>query len=50
VSQGEYSDRNWLEIEEDARRGWEQKDAGPWEDFEAAVKYAWETVTDAMSG
>lgn len=49
VSQGAYRDRNWLEIEEEARRGWEKKDAGPWEDFKEAIKYAWKTASDAVS-
>lgn len=44
-----YRDRDWLEIEEEARRGWEEQQAGPWEDFKEAIQYAWKTAKEAMS-
>lgn len=48
VEPGAYPDRNWLQIEEEARRGWEEQGVGPWEDFKEAIRYAWETARDAM--
>lgn len=44
-----YESRNWLEVEEEARQGWEEKDAGPWKDFQEAIQHAWETAKEAMS-
>lgn len=34
-----YPERNWLEIEEGARRGWEEK---------GAIRLGWETAREAM--
>jgi len=44
-----YKDRDWLEIEDEVRKGWQEKEAGPWEDFKGAIKHAWETARAAMS-
>jgi hypothetical protein len=49
VEPGAYRDRDWLEIEDDVRAEWEEKEAGPWEDFKGAIKHAWETAKDAVS-
>jgi hypothetical protein len=40
----------WIEVEEEARRGWEEEGVGPWEDFKGAIQHAWETAKDAMGG
>jgi len=45
-----YRDRNWVEMADEIQRGWEEKGAGPWEDFKEAIEYAWDTAKDAMSG
>lgn len=42
-------ERNWLEIEDQVRREWEEKNAGPWEDFKGAIQHAWETAQEAMT-
>jgi uncharacterized protein (TIGR02271 family) len=41
-----YRNRNWAEIESDARRDWETRHPGSaWERFKAAVQHGWERVT-----
>jgi uncharacterized protein (TIGR02271 family) len=41
-----YRNRQWDEIELDARRDWEGRNAGgTWERFKAAVRHGWENVT-----
>ena len=43
VQQLRFVNRAWSHIEEDVRRDWESRDAGPWPEFRDAVRYAWET-------
>lgn len=43
VQQLRFVNRAWSHIEEDVRRDWESRDAGPWSEFRDAVRYAWET-------
>lgn len=40
-----YSSGSWSSIEANARRDWESRNQGPWEDFKDAVRYAWDTIT-----
>ena len=40
----------WIGVQEEARRGWEERQAGAWEDFKDAIEYAWTEAKDAMSG
>jgi uncharacterized protein (TIGR02271 family) len=40
-----YSSSSWSSIEANARRDWESRNQGPWEDFKDAVRYAWDTIT-----
>jgi hypothetical protein len=41
-----YLNRNWTDIEPDARRDWETRYPGSaWERFKAAVQHGWERVT-----
>jgi stress response protein YsnF len=42
-----YADRDWAEIETDARTRWEQQNSGTWNDFSNAIRYGWEQVKDA---
>jgi len=42
AQQPRFVDRAWSHIEEDVRRDWESRDAGPWLEFRDAVRYAWE--------
>jgi len=37
----------WTAVEEDARRIWEEKNPGTWDQNKAVVRYAWETVRNA---
>jgi stress response protein YsnF len=37
-----YQGRNWSDIELDARRDWESRGQGAWEDFKDSIRYAWE--------
>jgi hypothetical protein len=37
-----YRDRDWDEIESEARSNWERRGQGVWEDFKAAVRHAWD--------
>jgi uncharacterized protein (TIGR02271 family) len=37
-----YSNRDWSEIEMDARTRWEEHNPGTWEQFKDSVRYAWD--------
>jgi hypothetical protein len=39
-----YSNRDWDMVESEARRDWEQRHAGSWERFKAAIRHAWNEV------
>jgi uncharacterized protein (TIGR02271 family) len=39
-----YRDREWVGLETDVRRDWEQRHQGNWEDFKEAIRYAWDKV------
>jgi hypothetical protein len=39
-----HSGRDWPTIEAEARRDWEARRIGPWEEFKEAIRYGWETV------
>jgi uncharacterized protein (TIGR02271 family) len=39
-----YRDREWATIEPDARREWEQRHKGTWEEFKEAIRHGWEKV------
>lgn len=41
AADAQYRDRDWSVIESDARRHWEERNQGPWENFKDAVKHAW---------
>jgi len=36
---------DWATVEPEARRYWEEKNKGTWEEFRDAVRYAWQKVT-----
>jgi uncharacterized protein (TIGR02271 family) len=39
-----YRGRDWAAVEVDARRDWESRHAGTWEQFKDAIRYGWEKV------
>jgi uncharacterized protein (TIGR02271 family) len=39
-----YSGRSWNEIEPEARRDWESRNQGPWENFKDSIQYSWDKV------
>jgi hypothetical protein len=39
-----YRDWNWDRLEPEARRGWEQRSPGTWEEIKGAVRHAWESL------
>jgi uncharacterized protein (TIGR02271 family) len=39
-----YRGREWAAIEPDARREWEQRHRGSWEEFKEAIRYGWDRV------
>jgi uncharacterized protein (TIGR02271 family) len=39
-----YRDRDWTAVETDARRDWEQRHRGTWEEMKDAIRYAWDKV------
>jgi hypothetical protein len=39
-----HSDRDWNAIEPEARREWESRGRGPWEDFKDAIRHGWDKV------
>lgn len=45
ASRPEYRGRSWEQVEGDARRDWESRNQGPWEEFKDSVRYAWQRVT-----
>jgi uncharacterized protein (TIGR02271 family) len=44
ASSERYRNQDWSNIETDARRGWEERNPGTWEQFKDSVRYAWERV------
>jgi hypothetical protein len=36
--------REWATVEPDARRDWEQRHKGTWEEFKEAIRHAWDQV------
>jgi hypothetical protein len=42
-----YRDRDWSTIESDARRRWEERNPGTWEQFKESVRYAWDKARGA---
>jgi hypothetical protein len=43
-----YRDRDWMDIEMDAQRYWEDRNPGTWDRIKQAVRHAWEEVKDAV--
>jgi hypothetical protein len=39
-----YAGRDWSAIEAEARRGWEARHQGSWEEFKGAIRYGWDKV------
>jgi hypothetical protein len=39
----------WTDVEPYARRDWETRGQGVWEDFKDAVQHAWNRVREAVS-
>jgi hypothetical protein len=39
-----YVGRDWTAIEPEARRDWEARHQGTWEEFKDTIRYAWDTV------
>jgi uncharacterized protein (TIGR02271 family) len=42
-----YRDRDWADIETDARTRWEERNPGTWENFKDSVRYAWDRARGA---
>jgi hypothetical protein len=42
-----YRERSWADIEPDARRRWEERNPGTWEQFKESVRYAWDKARGA---
>jgi hypothetical protein len=43
-----YGDYDWDELEPEARRTWEEKFSGAWDDFKDAVRHGWQEVKDVF--
>ena len=39
-----YAGREWTAVEAEARRDWEARHQGPWDEVKDAIRYAWDTV------
>jgi uncharacterized protein (TIGR02271 family) len=39
-----YAGRDWTAIEPEARRDWEARHQGPWDEFKDTIRYAWDKV------
>ncbi len=48
VARRGYYDREWLDIEPEARSEWERQVTGGWEDVRSAVRHAWEEARQAV--
>lgn len=44
ASDPRFRDREWIDIEPEARRHWEQHNPNTWEQFKDTVRYSWEKV------
>jgi uncharacterized protein (TIGR02271 family) len=44
ASDQRYAGRDWTVIEPEARRDWEARHQGTWEEFKDTIRYAWDTV------
>jgi len=44
ASDARFRDRDWSEIEPEARRHWEQHNPNTWEQFKDTVRYSWDKV------
>lgn len=43
-----YADRDWMDVEPEARSYWDEREPGAWERFKDAVQHAWSQVRDAV--
>lgn len=43
-----YVDRNWNDIEMEARSRWDERNPGTWERFKSAVRHAYEEIREAL--
>lgn len=41
-----YRDRDWQEVEPEARQRWDERNPGTWDRFKGAVRHAWEEIKD----
>lgn len=44
ATEGRFVDYTWEDLEPEARRRWEVRHDGPWDNFKDAVRYAWEKM------
>jgi hypothetical protein len=44
ATEGRFIDYTWEDLEPEARRRWEVRHDGPWDNFKDAVRYAWEKM------
>jgi uncharacterized protein (TIGR02271 family) len=44
ASDRQYAGKDWTAIEPEARRRWEERHQGTWEEFKDTVRYAWDKV------
>lgn len=44
----QYKDRDWMNLEPEARRYWETREPGTWERFKDTVREAWEDIKEAV--
>jgi uncharacterized protein (TIGR02271 family) len=44
ASDPRYAGRDWAALEADARRDWEGRHQGPWDEFKDTIRYAWDKV------
>jgi uncharacterized protein (TIGR02271 family) len=44
ASDRRYAGRDWTAIESDARRDWEARHQGTWDEFKDTIRYAWDAV------
>lgn len=43
-----YRERDWADVEGDARRRWEERNPGTWDRFKDSVRYAWDKARGAI--
>ena len=48
ASDNRYQNADWNAVAPEARRRWDERDDGPWEEFKDAIRHGWDRAKDAV--